>query len=159
MTSDNIDTFFFDVNLKKKFIAFRDKMKLEKKWYQRNIVHGEVIVATLEVDHIFFNQSIFVRDTPELDKKLTKIGFEPLYGFPDEKLYEDFSRIMYNKKFNVALSLYKPEHAYAIRTAYDIVKGSINAKIDPSGALVVFLSAVKQLMGSADTKNKQILLG
>jgi len=138
---------------------FRKKVTMSKLWNERNLEHGEVTARTLEVEFVPFNQSIFVEDSAALDEKLRRIGFEPLVGFPDENLYSVFSRIMYHKQFNVALSLYKPEHSYAILTAIDIVNDSINSNYDRSIALTVFLSAVRRLMPTPATNKKQTLLG
>lgn len=138
---------------------FRSKLNMEKLWRHRNLEHGEVLSSTLEVTFTPFNQNIFVEDSVELNDKLLRIGFEPLVGFPDENLYSSFSRIMYHKRFNVALSLYLPEHSHAILTAIDIVNDSIDSKYDGTAALAVFLSAVKHLKPTTDTNKKQILMG
>ena len=149
----------FNFDISKYWKNFRSKMTMGKLWSLRNLEHGEVMIQTLELKAIPFNQSIFVEDSPVLIEKLKRIGFESLVGFPDENLYSSFSRIMYHKRFNVALSLYKSEHSYAIRTAIDIVNDSIDSKYDRSAALAVFLSAVRNLIPSTDTNVKQTLLG
>jgi len=159
MEHKKIKPFYFDWKLAKMWYSFSERNNKQKAWYKRNIEHGEVVVLTLEVDYILFNQTIFVQETPELMEKLLSIGFEPLHGFPDENLYESFSSIMYHKRFNVALSLYKPEYSYAVRTAFEIASGSIDSTVDSSAALVVFLSAVKQLIKSVEPTKKQTLLG
>lgn len=100
----------------------KDKLKLKHDWFNRNIEHGEIFLDTLQVEFIQFQQCIFVHDTTELASRLTKIGFTPLRGFPDEGLYEDFSHIMYSSKHNLAISLYPREYEPKIRQAVEIAK-------------------------------------
>lgn len=135
-------------NIKKRLNDF----KLYRAWLTRNDEHGEILMESLELDYIYFQQSIFVEDDSKLAEKLTRIGFEPLYGFPDEKLFEGFSKIMYNKKHNIAISLYNTKDKSAIQTAKKIVDESV---VENETALAVFLATIKVLR----TPNKQVLLG
>lgn len=152
------------IDLFKKYNHFVEIIKQRKKnsalakaWTYRNTDHGEILMLALEVKYFSFQQNIFVKETKELTDKLKRIGFEPLSGFPDEKLFEEFSRILYNKTHNIAISLYKDEHEFALKSAIEIVDKSIN---DQYTALPVFLAAVNTLLNSAKpTTNKQILLG
>lgn len=140
-----------------KIKEFKNKRALEKAWSNRNLDHGDVLMDSLELDCFQFQQNIFVEETPELVQKLERIGFKPLYGFPDEKKFEGFSRIMYHSKHNVAFSLYKHQDANAIYTAIEIIEKSI---VDEHTALVVFLNAIDVLKNPSTKKPKvkQILM-
>lgn len=140
----------------KKIQEWRIRQQLLNAWAERNLNHGEVLMESLELDFIPFNQNIFVKDSKELSEKLSRIGFEHLEGFPDEKLFERFSRIMYNKKHNVAISLYQPEHDRPIQTAIKIAKESTS---ENEFALTVFLKAVNVLLDEQQPSKKQVLLG
>lgn len=132
-----------------------DEYKLTKAWHNRNVEHGEVMMESLEVEYHLFHQNIFIEDTKEINEKLTRIGFTSLYGFPDEKLFESFSRIMYNSKYNIAISLFKPENKEAIYTAKKIVDKSI---VDSNTAMAVFLASISVLMDKKTSSKKQILM-
>lgn len=138
--------------MKKKTLDFKnalnikhhiEKFKLARRWGDRNLDNGHVIMDALEIECLYFQQSIFIEESADILAKLKRIGFKPLVGFPDESLYDNFSSIMYNEKHNVALSLYKPENEDAIYTAYDITK---EAKVTDLSELAVFLAAIKVLM-------------
>lgn len=127
-------------------LQFQDKVakhKLARAWANRNIEHGEVFANTLELDFIIFQQNLFVEDSAELSSKLSRIGFAEQVGFPDEELFNSFSRVMYNKKHNIAVSLYPSKNKDAISTAYKIVENSI---VDGHTGLAVFLASVKVLL-------------
>jgi hypothetical protein len=151
-------------SLFKKFDHFKEIIRqrkknraLEKAWIYRNIDHGEVLMMALELKYIGFQQNIFIKETKEITDKLTRIGFVPLSGFPDERSFEEFSWILYNSQYNIAISLYKKEHEHALMSASTIVDKSIS---DQYTALPVFLAAVKTLLNSSPTEtNKQVLLG
>lgn len=134
-----ITTSFFDFGLKKK----ADEMKFARTWAQRNIDHGEVLVASLEVDYTVFDQHILVEDSKELSEKLTRIGFETLTNYPDEEKFDKFTRVMYNRKHNIAFSLYKPAHAKAIKIANEITH---RALIDGETGMAVFLASIEVLL-------------
>ena len=51
--------------------------------------------------------------------------------------------MLYNKKYNIALTLYKPAYKHAITTALEIVA---DAEIDGQVGLDVFLSTVNVLI-------------
>lgn len=141
----------------KKINDWRSRQRLISAWANRNIEHGDVMMESLELKYISFSQNIFVEDSKELSDKLSRIGFEPLVGFPDEKLFESFSRIMYNKKHNISISLYQPEHSRAINTAIEIAKQSA---AESDYALTVFLKAVIILINEQQPlTKKQVLLG
>lgn len=140
-----------------KINEWRQRQRLVRAWAERNLNHGEILMESLELEFIPFNQNIFVQDSKELSEKLSRIGFEHLEGFPDEKLFERFSRIMYNKKHNVAISLFQPEHKQPINTAIKIAKESA---AENDFALIVFLKAVNVLLDEQQpSTKKQVLLG
>ena len=118
-------------------------MKFSRIWAQRNIDHGEVLVASLEVDFTLFDQHIFVEDSKQLSEKLSRIGFETMTGYPEEEKFDKFSRIMYNRKHNIAFSLYKPEHAKAIKISKEI---TIRASIGGETSMAVFLASMDVLL-------------
>lgn len=125
---------------------FQKKMsdfKLEKAWHKRNIEHGDVLISSLELEVKPFFQQYYVEETPELIKKLTRIGFIELKEYPHHEKFDTFSKVMYHKKFNIALNLYDSANKHAILTAIEIVEKSI---IDHDTAMVVLLSAIDVLM-------------
>lgn len=133
-------TLLFDIfNINKKF----ENYKLARYWAERNFNNGEILVESLEVEYIYFQQNVFIEESKDLLAKLKRIGFESLVGFPDEKLFENIASIQYNKKHNVSLSLYKPENGDAIRTAYKIAEDS---NTEGMTELSVFLAAVNVLI-------------
>lgn len=129
--------------IKTKWEIYSKNKKLASAWLDRNLEHGEVFMASLETNYIFFQQNIFVKEENKLIDKLTRVGFYPLKGFPDEEKFDFFSSIFYHPKYNIAISIYSPENEIAIKTSYEIVK---SANIDDITGLQVFLSSVKILM-------------
>lgn len=126
------------LNIKNKY----ENHKLAKIWAWRNHDHGEVFASSLEVDYIAFNQNILIEETPEIDAKLTRIGFVPQVGFPDEEQFKNFARVMYNKKHNIAITLYQPKKGAAIKTAYEIMQ---KTQFDGTSGMVIFLAALEVL--------------
>lgn len=131
-------SFFGKLNIKGKY----ENHKLAKIWAWRNYDHGEVFVNSLEVDQIHFDQNIFVEDTKELSEKLKRLGFVEQVGFPDEELFKNFSRVMFNRKHNIAITMYQSQYKSAIEIAYNIMEKS---HIGGKSALTVFVSAVEVL--------------
>ena len=131
-------TFLDKLNIKGKY----ENHKLAKVWAWRNYDHGEVFANSLEVDHINFDQNIFIEETPDLCAKLSRIGFVEQVGFPDEELFKSFSRVMYHRKHNIAVNLYKPSYKTAIYTADRIIEES---EITGLTATAVFISTIKVL--------------
>lgn len=129
---------FDRLNIKGKY----ENHKLAKVWAWRNHDHGEVFATSLEVDYIAFNQHILTEETPEIVAKLTRIGFVHQVGFPDEEQFKDFARVMYNKKHNIAITLYQPKKGEAIKTAYEIMK---KTQFDGTSGMVIFLAALDVL--------------
>jgi hypothetical protein len=126
------------LNIKGKY----ENHKLAKVWAWRNHDHGEVFASSLEVDYIAFNQHILIEENPELVAKLTRIGFAPQVGFPDEEQFKNFARVMYNKKHNIAITLYQPKKGAAIKTAYEIMRKS---QFDGTTGMMIFLAALEVL--------------
>lgn len=125
---------------------FQKKMsdfKLEKAWHKRNIEHGDVLISSLELDVKPFFQQYYVEETADLTKKLSRIGFVELKEYPDHDKFDKFSKVMYHKKFNIALNLYNTTNKHSILTAIEIVEKSI---IDHDTAMVVLFSAIDVLM-------------
>lgn len=129
--------------LKNKIDVYSKNKKLATAWFNRNLEHGEVFMTSLETNYIFFQQNIFVKNDEKLLNKLTRVGFSPLKGFPDEERFDFFSSILYHPKYNIALSIYSPEYESAIKTSYEIVK---KANVDDFIGQEVFLSSLKVLL-------------
>lgn len=134
--------FSLDV-VKNKFQTYLKDRKLASAWLNRNLEHGEVFMTSLEANYIFFQQHIFLKSDDKLINKLTRVGFCPLKGFPDEEKFDFFSHIFYHSKYNIAISIYSAEHEDAIKTSYEIVK---TANVDDITGLEVFLSSIKVLL-------------
>lgn len=117
--------------------------KLARVWAYRNHDHAEVFANSLELDYIIFQQELFLEDTKDLSAKLTRIGFTELTGYPDEELFKGFTRVMYNKKYNIAISLYDPKHKHAIKTANKIVEKSF---MDGRSGMAIFLATIEVLL-------------
>ena len=49
----------------------------------------------------------FVEDTNEIASKLLRLGYEIQETYPNSGFFNNFSRVMYNKKYNIAIHLYK----------------------------------------------------
>lgn len=120
-----------------------DNHKFTKVWLDRNVHYADVFTASLELDKLIFQQYVFVEDTKELSAKLERIGFVEQIGYPDEIHFKSFSRMMYNKEYNIALSLYKPQYKKAIFIANEIVD---KAEVNGQHGISVFLSAIDVLI-------------
>ena len=120
-----------------------DNHKFSKTWAFRNYDHAEAVTNSLEMDHIFFQQFIFMEDTTDFAKRLIRIGYEELTEYPKQELVNSFSRVMYNKKFNIAINLYDPKYTTTIHTAREIVDNSF---VEGATALAVFLAAIDVLI-------------
>ncbi len=137
---NKLTTFIDNLNIKKMV----NSHKFTKIWLDRNYYYADVFSTSLELDKLAFQQYLFVEDTKELHTKLERIGFvEHLGGYPDEAYFKEFSRMMYNEQFNIALSLYKPQHKKALYIANDIVSKSATSG---QTGLSVFLSTVDVLI-------------
>lgn len=148
--TSNVDTNMTSVftSVKNKITSSIDTYKFNLKWHDRNKQYGEIIVKTLEVDAILFQDYIFVEATPEILKKLDKFDFIPVTGFKHESLIKKFSCTVYNDKYNVAISLYNSDAKHAVTTAHKIIKTScleVLAKYYLV-SLVVFSTIITQLM-------------
>jgi hypothetical protein len=117
------------------------KHKLGRAWAFRNTDHGRIFATALELDCVVFQQNIFVEANKELILKLKRIGFEELTGYPDEEVFKDFINVLYDKKNNIAISLYQSQHKVAIETAYKIVENTV----DGVSGFAVFISAINVL--------------
>ena len=137
----NINDIPFLANLNIK--GHLDKRKFLKTWQDRNYYYGEVFLKSSEVDYIYYLQYYFVEDNKSLAEKLERTGFVEQPEFPGEVYFNKFSRMLYNKKYNIALTLYKPAYKHAITTALEIVA---DAEIDGQVGLDVFLSTVNVLI-------------
>lgn len=131
------------VSIKTKWDSFITNKKLASDWLKRNMQYAEVFMTSLETDYISFQQNIFVKQDIALIKKLQRIGFSPLKGFPDEEKFDFFSKIYYNRKYNIAISFYPEEYEHAVKTSYEIVK---KAGVDDLTGCSVFLSTLKVLL-------------
>lgn len=120
-----------------------DKHKFTKIWLDRNIYYAEVFSSSLELDKLTFQQYVFVEDTKDLATKLSRIGFVEQVGYPDEIHFKNFSRMMYNSEYNIALSLYKPQLKQAIMVANEVVE---TADVNGQAGLNVFLSTINVLI-------------
>jgi len=143
MTS-NIDKTLFDV-----FNPFSEKRKLIKAWNERNIKNAEVYLHAIDIEDkvIIFQQNIFIKHDVDLETTLRKQGFKALHGFPDEKLFEKFSSILWNKQFNIAISLVNPKLDDIVKTSYEIATKHIE---DSQTSLTVFLSTIEILMAKQE---------
>lgn len=137
--TDTSLSFLDKLNLKGKY----ENHKLAKIWAWRNHDHGEVFASSLEVDYLFFDQNILIEESPELLSKLKRIGFSEQIGFPDEELFKNFSYVMYNKKHNIAITLYQPNLKSAIKTAHAIMEKS---NFGGTSGMAIFLAAVEVLI-------------
>jgi hypothetical protein len=133
------NTSYFDV-----FNPFSEKRKLIKAWNKRNIQNAEVYLHAIDIEDkvIIFQQNIFIKHDTELEITLRRQGFKPLFGFPDEKLFEKFSSIFWNKQFNIAISFVKPELDDIVKTSYEIATKHIE---DNETSLTIFLSTIEIL--------------
>ena len=126
------------LNLKAKV----DNYKFNKVWADRNLDNGELIVDALEIDPIILDQYMFIQEDKQLLVKLERIGFTKLDKYNDSKLFDKFCYVMYNDKYNVAISLYNSAIKDVITTAEKIAK---DTEFGYDYNLTVFLSAVKVL--------------
>lgn len=135
---------FFDV-----FNPFSEKRKLIKAWNERNIKNAEVYLHAIDIEDkvIIFQQNIFIKHTVDLETTLRKQGFKALQGFPDEKLFEKFSSILWNKQFNIAIFLVNPKLDDIVKTSYEIATKHIE---DSQTSLTVFLSTIEILMAKQE---------
>lgn len=131
-------SFLEKLNIKGKL----EKRKLVNLWEWRNHDHGELFATSLEVDYIVFDQNIFIEETEEIVSKLRRLNFVVQENFPDEKLFKDFSYVMYDQKHNLAITLYNPIFKTEIKTAYDIM---IKSKFNGSSGRAVFLASLNVL--------------
>lgn len=121
---------------KKQFsLNFIEKWKFDRIWFDRNYDKGDVVIDSLEVDYIEFEQDYLVQESKDLIAKLKRIGFEqivPKNGF-------DFVSYYYNKKHNVSIALYEAELKDVIYKAEKVVKDS---QISGDTANAVFVATV-----------------
>ena len=125
-----------------------EKRALRKAWYDRNVIHGDVFIKTLEVKNIKFHQTIFVQDTTLGRIRLSRLGFEILTGFPDEGKFKDFSEVMYHKEDNIAITLYDPDAEYFINKAIEIANLT---SLDYQTNLAIFVNTMKVLFNGTKT--------
>lgn len=116
--------------------------KLGKDWNFRNSDHGEIFVTTMELECVVFQQNIFTEESKELIAKLERIGFSELPTFPNDVLFNKFTKTYYDAKHNIAISLYKPSIKTAMLSAQSIVE---KANIDSYAGMAVFLSTIEVL--------------
>lgn len=119
-----------------------ESYKFNKVWADRNLYNGELIIDSLEVDPIVMDQYMFIEESKQLIDKLQRIGFEVLDTYPTKELFGEFSTMMYNSKYNVAISVYKSTMKNVLETAHDIAE---DTEFSLDYKLVVFVSSVKML--------------
>lgn len=119
-----------------------DDWKFTKVWADRNMDNGDLIIDTLEINPTVIDQYMFVEEDKQLLSKLERIGFKELTKYPNHAQFDSFSYVMYNDKYNVAISVYDPKMKNVIKTAEEIAK---ETEFEYDYNLKVFLSTVKVL--------------
>lgn len=119
-----------------------ESYKFNKVWADRNLDNGELIIDTLEIEPIIMDQFIFIEESKPLMEKLDRIGFEVLNRYPNISQFDTFSVMMYNRKYNVAISIYKPQMKKIVEMANSIAE---DTEFNLDYKLSVFISAVKML--------------
>lgn len=119
------------------------KHRMAKAWGYRNLLHGEVFIEALEVDHIIFQQNCFIESSKSIDDKLFRLQFEVQTVFPDSEQYQDFCVTHYNANHNISICLYPTKHKNIILTAQKIADKT--TKDIPSG-LAIFLNTINVLI-------------
>lgn len=113
-----------------------------RKWKNRNIEYGAVVIEILEIEAISFLQELYVEESKQLVEKLNSIGFVPITQYPEETHFKTFSTMMYNKKYNVAISMYESEYKNPIHMAHTLVEA---AKLNDESQFPVFITAINIL--------------
>ena len=129
------------------------KYNFNKQWHYRNDDSSVVLLESLEVDSVVFQHYIFIEETKDLSDKLERIGFEVLTEYPESKMFDKFSKMMYNAKHNVAFSLYKSQLSDIIQIANDITHES---KFDGETGFISFVSTIKVLMDKQSVKPNRV---
>jgi hypothetical protein len=129
---------FASFNIKAKV----DAWKFSKVWADRNIDNGDLIIDSLEIEPIVLDQFMFIEESKQLVDKLERIGFEKLDTYPNVKSFDNTFYVMYNKKYNVAISLYDSKMKKIVQLAEEIAK---ETGFGYDFNLEVFLSAIKVL--------------
>ena len=129
------------------------KYNFNKQWHYRNDDSSVVLLESLEVDSVVFQHYIFIEETKDLSDKLERIGFEVLTEYPESKMFDKFSKMMYNAKHNVAFSLYKSQLSDIIQIANDITHES---KFDGETGFISFVSTIKVLMDKQSVKSNRV---
>ena len=129
------------------------KYNFNKQWHYRNDDSSVVLLESLEVDSVVFQHYIFIEETKDLSDKLERIGFEVLTEYPESKMFDKFSKMMYNAKHNVAFSLYKSQLSDIIQIANDITQES---KFDGETGFISFVSTIKVLMDKQSVKSNRV---
>ena len=129
------------------------KYNFNKQWHYRNDDSSVVLLESLEVDSVVFQHYIFIEDTKDLSDKLERIGFEVITEYPESKMFDKFSKMMYNAKHNVAFSLYKSQLSDIIQIANDITQES---KFTGETGFISFVSTIKVLMDKQSVKSNRV---
>ena len=129
------------------------KYNFNKQWHYRNDDSSVVLLESLEVDSVVFQHYIFIEETKDLSDKLERIGFEVITEYPESKMFDKFSKMMYNAKHNVAFSLYKSQLSDIIQIANDITQES---KFDGETGFISFVSTIKVLMDKQSVKSNRV---
>jgi hypothetical protein len=120
-----------------------EKNRFIKIWTMRNLDHGDVIIKMLELEVLQFQQNIFLEDTTDINTKLSRVGFKPYDNLPIKSVYSHFSKIMYNKEFNLAVNLYNPSYKTSIILSIKIAEG---VRMDPELTNNVFMVSINTLL-------------
>jgi hypothetical protein len=131
------------VSILTKVKSYFIKHRMAKAWGYRNLLHGEVFIETLEVDHIIFQQNCFIEASKAIEDKLHRLHFEVQTVFPDVEYYQDFCVTHYNSNHNISICLYLPKYKEAILTSQKIADKT--TQDIPSG-LSIFLNSINILV-------------
>ena len=129
------------------------KYNFNKQWHYRNDDSSVVLLESLEVDSVVFQHYIFIEETKDLSDKLERIGFEVITEYPESKMFDKFSKMMYNAKHNVAFSLYKSQLSDIIQIANDITHES---KFTGETGFISFVATIKVLMDKQSAKSNRV---
>lgn len=121
------------------------KIKFEEQWAERNTKHGELFATTIRMDYKLFQRNIFIEGTDKLIDQLDKMGFVVLNEYPHSKLFNNICVVMYNEKYNIAISLYSSKYKDVFNTAFQI-SDTTQDIMNTFAAMVTFTSIVDTLI-------------
>lgn len=121
--------------------------KLRKLWEVRNEQNIRVLLNTLEVPYLVFQQEVFMRTDPkdELWQRLTRIGFETkLNDIGKDPFFEFCQTVLWHKEHNNVIRLVDAETFKCLKTALDIIK-ALQATDDRLTLQDVMVASLKTL--------------